>query len=301
MPPTRIGINQFRLDPAVPLGRRGCTVESSQSHESKDGWANGYFAGAVERGDLNRVVELLRKQGEEVCVVIRRLCQDAALRRTDFRKEQQDSISGMLELRALYEGPDGLLNLECPKANWGALLECAVLISLFDLHIQASRDVKVQYPYQHARHDPDGQAYDVLAALDFSRLLWIECKKPFYEVGQNNPLGQVLNKGNVQKFYRRAHFLKPTIAMFLVDTKTSYQSDLRSLFNPDFCNSGCYAEPAAPANQLIARLHGFIYFARVAYRSNYDYLAGLRESISQVLHDARHDWVQLGYSGDPFL
>jgi hypothetical protein len=302
MTQTQLHIRQVRLGPEVPLGRRGCIVESSKTHRNPEGWADSFFAGAISRGGFDPVVQLLRNRGEEVFTVISRIAFGGARRKDAFNANQQVSLARLIELGVVLEEPvSGNFRVEHPRANWGASLECAVLICLEDLQIQAHRDVKVRYPYNGAaKYDPDGQKYDVLAGLDLSRLLWLECKKPRYLDGLSNPLRQVLSTSNVEKFYRRAHYLKPDIAVYLVDTLTDYRVELTSLFTDDFLNSGCYMEPPSTANQLIVRLHGFIYFVRVDYGSTHNYLEALRQSISQVLHDTRHNWLQLSYSGDPF-
>jgi hypothetical protein len=302
MTQTQLHIRQVRLGPEVPLGRRGCIVESSKTHKNPDGWADSFFAGAVARGNLNPVVQLLRSRGEEVFTVIGRIAFGGLHSKSDFNVNQQVTLEQLMDLGIVLEEPaSSKLQVEHPRANWGAGLECAALISLDDLYIQAHRDVKVKYPYGGAaKYDPDGQKYDVLAGLDLSRLLWLECKKPLYSGGQGNPLRQVLSIPNIEKFYRRAHYLKPDIAVYLVDTLSDYRVDLTSVFTDDFIESGCYMETPSTANHLVARLHGFIYFVRVDYGSTHRYMEALRQSISQVLHDTRHDWIQLGYSGDPF-
>ena len=113
-------------------------------------------------------------------------------------------------------------------------------------------------------------------------------------------LGSVVAKDLIGKFYRRAHLLRPTIAVFLVDTTEDYRDKLHALFTDEFRESSCAIEPNEAANQLIARLHGFMNFARVTYKSPKDYVSAIRESLSQVLHDARNDWLFLEYSKDPF-
>ena len=298
---TRIHVRQVRLGPEVPLGRRGCLVESFKTHEAADGWCDTFFAGAVSRHSVGPIIQLLRDRGEEVFTVIKRLNYNKAHQACDFNPSQQASLEELKRMGVVQEDSAiGQLRLEYPKADWGSGLECAALVSLADLHIQAHREVKVKYPYKDAQYDPDGQKYDVLAGLDLSRLLWIECKKPLYLDEGSDALGQVLSKAKVQEFYRRAHYLRPDIAVFLVDTKFDYRSDLRALFTQEFLSSGCFMVPAPPANQLMGRLHGFIYFARVKYRSSREYMDGLRHSISQVLHDARSHWLELSFSGDPF-
>ncbi|MBT3222261.1 MAG: hypothetical protein HN348_24580 [Proteobacteria bacterium] len=63
-------------------------------------------------------------------------------------------------------------------------------------------------------------------------------------------------------------------------------------------DNSSYQRPAPKANHLIARVHGFMYFARVNYKSPRDSYAAIKQALSQVLHDARMDWIQL--DGNPF-
>jgi hypothetical protein len=127
--------------------------------------------------------------------------------------------------------------------------------------------------------------YDILAALDISKLLWIECKKPLY-LSKDNPLGQIISKDNINKFLKRAFFLKPDIAIYLVDTKEDYKEKLRKLFSSEFLTSGNYIEYFEESDNIIARVNGFIYFNRVNFRSNQLFYSGLKNSINQVLYDA---------------
>ena len=299
MAPTRIATRQIRLGPEVPLGRQGCLVESSLSHEAPSGWDDTYFKHAADERQLPHVIDLLRRRGEEVFTVLKSLLHDP---NRSFNASQLETLNELLDLGVVRrDSVNNSVSLTNASGNWGACLECATLIALEDLHIQALREVKVKYPYASpSDYDPDGQKYDILAGLDWSRLLWIECKKPLYLPGCANPLGSVVAKDLIGKFYRRAHLLRPTIAVFLVDTTEDYRDKLHALFTDEFRESSCAIEPNEAANQLIARLHGFMYFARVTYKSPKDYVSAIRESRSQVLHDARNDWLFLEYSKDPF-
>ena len=301
MPPSRIAFRSLQLGPEVPLGRRGCVVESHRSNEDASGWDDGFFAGAFKRERICDLLELLKDRGEEVFTVIKRIAHDKSDSPLIFNEQQQVSVSKLLELGVIEQAPDGKLSLEFPRGEWGALLECATLVSLGELHIQGHRAVKVRYPNRNVPYDRDGQHYDVLAALDISGLLWIECKKPLYLPDNSNLLGQTITKEFVKKFYDRAHFLRPSIAVFLVDTINDYRPELRTIFSERFrTNSGCYQEFDSPGSQLMARLHGFIYFVRIDYGSTGQYMKALRQSISQVLHDARKEWIYFGFEGDPF-
>ena len=301
MAPTRINIRQIRLGPDVPLGRRGCRVESSLSHEDVSGWDDTYFKCAADDGgnQLRQVIDILRSRGEEVFTVLKTILHDPA---RSFNESQRQTLDELVKLGVVrWDFETECMSLTNPTGTWGACLECATLIALEDLHIQALREVTIEYPYPSNRYDPDGQKYDILAGLDWSQLLWIECKKPLYLREGENPLGSVVSKDTVQKFYRRTRYLRPTIAVFLVDTLEDYHEVLQSLFTAEFWeSSGCVCMPVPAAHQIIARLHGFIYFVRVEYQSSRDYVRALRESVSQVLHDARQDWPMIGFSGDPF-
>lgn len=301
MPPTRLNVSQLRLGPEVPLGRRGCLVESSRTIEDQSGWDDTVFGTAFAAGHQSEIIRLFRERGEDIFTVTKRVLNDQPPPfRDNFTNRQLVTVDQMVSLGVLAADPLTNRLALARNADWGTALECAILIALDDLHIQGHRDVKVRYPYRDAPYDPDGQKYDVLAGLDLTHLLWVECKKPLYLPGAANPLGQVLTREYVRKFYKRAHYLKPSVAVYLVDTKEDYSPILKSLFSDKFLDAGCYEEALAPANQLMARLHGFIYFVRVDYRTNSDYIDTLRECISQVLHDSRHNWVEIGFSGDPF-
>lgn len=299
MAPTRIATRQIRLGPEVPLGRQGCLVESSLSHETSSGWHDTYFKHAADERQLPHVIDLLRRRGEEVFTVLKSLVHDP---NRSFNASQLQTLEELLNLGVVRrDSVNNNVSLTHASGNWGASLECATLIALEDLHIQALREVKVKYPYAPpSDYDPDGQKYDVLAGLDWSRLLWIECKKPLYLPGCENRLASIVSKDLIGKFYRRALLLRPTIAVFLVDTLEDYREALHALFTADFLESGCVIEPNQIANQLIARLHGFMYFVRVKYKSFQDYVPAIRESLSQVLHDARNDWIFIEFSGEPF-
>ena len=99
-------------------------------------------------------------------------------------------------------------------------------------------------------------------------------------------MGQIISKANIDKFLRRASFLKPDIAIYLVDTKEDYKEKLRKLFSPEFLTSGNYIEYFEESDNIIARVNGFIYFNRVNFRSNQLFFSGLKNSINQVLYDA---------------
>lgn len=171
-------------------------------------------------------------------------------------------------------------------------------MALEDLFIQSKREAKIKYPFKDLPYDPDGQKYDVLGGMDLSKIIWIECKKPIYLSTSKDPLANIVNREKIEKFYKRALFLHPDIAIYLVDTKNNYLDKLKNdVFADEFFDSGCYFELKSPYCNVLLRLHGFIYFIRLDYTDNKDYFQSLKDSISQVLHDARKNWPGIYTSG----
>ncbi len=99
-------------------------------------------------------------------------------------------------------------------------------------------------------------------------------------------MGQIISKNNIEKFLRRASFLKPEVAIFLVDTKEDYREKLRKLFTPEFLTTGNYIEYFEQSDNIMARINSSIYFCRVNYKSNDLFFTGVKNSINQVLYDA---------------
>ncbi len=299
---TQISISQVRLGPEVPLGRRGCKIEKAKSIEEPSGWNDTYFfEGVNDTQERTKIRSLLKTRGENVFSVLKKV--EFALgpiKIADLPREQQEIATQLINFRVLCEDSCNNLTLPRPKGNFGPEFECVVQMALESLLIQTKRDVKVLYPYPEKPYDPDGQKYDVLGGLDLTKLIWIECKKPLYLVGAVNPLQNVLEPSKIKSFYRRCQLLRPTIAVFLVDTQNDYREFLSNVFSNEFLSSGCFVDTASSSSSLLARIHGFIYFAKVDYKSLDDSFNGIVRSISQILHDSRKEWPEIGFNGDPF-
>jgi hypothetical protein len=229
------------IGPEIALGRRGCTIETCLRPRQADAWVDTHFADAAKR-DHGEVENALKQYGEELLCIIRRVDsageEGLANGRAALRDELHTATDVLLDMGVLFENADHSLHLEC-KAQLGSTFENLVGVAFDDLRIAARREVKVRYPYAHP-YDPDGQRYDIIAALDLSNYAWIECKKPLYGGGPN-PLSSVLCRANLAKFIRRAWWLKPKVAVFLVDTLEDYSSVLEQRFSDQFIHtSQCY-------------------------------------------------------------
>jgi len=284
-----IPIYMIGLGPEVPLGRRGCSIEEAKSIEKPEGWEGTHFYTAIEENYV-KTIKFLKTNGEEISTVLRKIEQN---------KIKEKLLDDLTEMKAISKISDNKYKLSGPIEQLGTLFECYTSLALLDQHIKTKRDVKIKYPYPDNPYDPDGQKYDVLGGLDLTKLIWIECKKPLY-MGGKNPLKNVLSPENIQKYYRRAHFLRPNIAVFLVDTKKNYIDYLRNIFTEEFITSGCYVEYNSSLTNISARLHGFIYFAYINYKDNKDYYKAINRTICQILHDARHDYPYIGFSNNVF-
>ena len=292
----------IRLGPEFPLGRRGCRIESAKTFHDETGWSDTHFAvAAKDQNKRNEVIRLIKESGEEVFTILKRI---RFPNPSNFNPSQLNDLKGTFDslkiLGILIENDVREFSLPGKKEDFGSEFECVVQIALENLLIQAKRDAKVVYPFSDRPYDPDGQKYDVLGGLDLSRLLWIECKKPMYINDTSKPLSNVISESKVKSFYRRCHFLRPSIAIFLVDTKEDYTSLLRSHFSPDFLASGCYVETASKLENVLVRINGFIYFARIQYKKPKEYFEGVKQSISQVLYDSRKEWPETAFNGTPF-
>ena len=126
--------------------------------------------------------------------------------------------------------------------------------------------------------------------------MWIECKKPLYLDGSQDPLGNVLSRGDLRKFYKRAWRLRPEIAVYLVDTKEDYFSRLE----PHLAKGATVVQRhPEELSEIVARLNGFIYFCRVDYTQPKRYFESLQRSVNQVLYDARsRPSVVISHVGD---
>ncbi len=278
---TGITLSQIRLGPSIALGRRGCLLE-----DGKEQYTNKYYDGTpfenhfkslgLFKGDPIR--NFLKERFPDILSV----CRKSHLNQFE---QIQNGDNGLVEKLKEYKILDNDSKLLSNIELFGNLFECIVGYALYESQIQSLRAVKIKYPFPNKPYDPDGQLYDILAALDISKLLWIECKKPLY-LNSENPLGQVISKEKIEKFIKRAFFLKPEIAIYLVDTKEDYKEKLRKLFKPEFLTTGNYIEYFEDSDNIIARLNGFIYFNRVNFKSNKLFFDGLKNSVNQVLYDA---------------
>jgi len=292
----------IRLGPEFPLGRRGCKIESAKSFWDEDGWSDTHFAiPAKEQAKRNEIIRLFKKSGEEIFTILKRIrFPDSTGFNPSQIKGMENTYNALKSLGVIVDNGKGDLVIPNSKTDFGGEFECIVQMALEDLLIQAKRDTKILYPFSDKPYDPDGQKYDVLGGLDLSRLVWFECKKPMYINNSSSPLANVLSLAKCQSFLRRCHFLRPTIAVFLVDTIDDYSSVIRGHFSPDFLSSGCYVETISKLESVLARVNGFIYFARIQYKTPKEYFEGVKQSISQVLYDARKGWPETSFNGNQF-
>jgi hypothetical protein len=281
---SKLNLKQIRIDPSLALGRRGCICESGKTQFSLE-----YFQGTPFDEYLNTIEDdtLTSKKSEVVRLVQTRfqdivsICRKSSKKEINIESLDKELLNKLVEFKILDKDYNLLKKIE----SFGNLLECIVCYSLESCGIQSMREVKVKYPFTSNPYDPDGQLYDVIGALDISKLIWIECKKPLY-LNNDKPLGQVISKDNIEKFIRRANLLKPDIAIYLVDTKEDYSQNLRNIFNPQFLSRGNYIDSFQGYENIIARLDGFMYFNRICYKSNSLFYDGLQNSVYQVLHDS---------------
>lgn len=294
---SKISIRQIRLDPEVPLSRRGCEVEEFINVEKSEFWEDTIFKDVPK--DNYYFLQFIKEYGQEIFNVIKKIKQGE----NNFTSTHNEVLVKLQEYKIVEKTLESNYSLLKSIDNFGSEFECFTSLILTELSIQNQREVKVKYPYKKPNdYDPDGQKYDILAGLDLTKLLWIECKKPFYSKDTVNPLQNIISKNNIKNFYNRSHLLHPDIAVYLVDTKEDYQKNLREIFTDQFLfDSGCYySSPNSLSDTIIARLHGFIYFSRVNYTNGKDYYKGLKQSICQVLHDSSKGYIEIGYSGKVF-
>lgn len=286
----RISLHQINIGPRTVLGRRGCKLESGKSP-----YTNEYYQGTPFE-EYFKTLNLfkwhpIRKFFIENFPDILSACRKCYL---GHYKELKVIDKVMIEKLQEFKIIDECNKLLCDIEKFGSLFECIVGYALHDCQIQSIREAKIKYPFPEKSYDPDGQLYDILAALDISKLMWIECKKPLY-LSKEKPLGQVISKDNIAKFIKRANFLKPDIAIYLVDTKEDYKDEIIKLIDTNYLTSGNYIDYFEDSDNIIARLNNFIYFNRVNYKSNNLFFEGIKNSINQVLYDAQH---VSGFSGN---
>ncbi len=279
--PNKFSIRQLKIDLKVALGRRGCSLESGMNlylNNYYDDTPLENYMKSDNKIDSYSIREFITEKFQNISSI----CRKSHLNKY---QEIKESDKGLVQQLINFKILDNDLKLLPNIQSFGNLFECIAGFALEDNNIQNLREVKIRYPFPNKPYDPDGQLYDILGALDISKLLWIECKKPLY-LNEKNPLGQVVSSENIGKFIRRASFLKPDIAIYLVDTKEDYKGQLASLFKPEFLTTGNFIDYFEESDNIIARLNGFIYFNRVNYKSNNLFYNGLKNSINQVLYDA---------------
>lgn len=275
-----INLSQL-IGPSTVLKRQGCFLENGLQPYTKDFYNGTPFEKYSKLIDIFKwhpVRDFLKENFADILSI----CRKSHLNKFEELKNDNDIIIDKLKE---YQILDKDLKLLSKIESFGNLFECLVGYALHSIQIKNFREAKIKYPFPNKPYDPDGQLYDILGAIDISKLLWIECKKPLY-LNEENPLGQVISKENIEKFIKRAYFLKPEIAIYLVDTKENYEKELRSLFKSEFLTTGNYVEYFEDSDNIIARLNGFIYFNRVNYNSNKHFFNGIKNSINQVLYDA---------------
>lgn len=276
-----VRLNQINIGPNIALGRRGCLLE-----DGKRPYTNEYYEGtpfephfkSLDLFKWHDIRDFIKTNFPDIVSVCRKIYLE---QHESFDDKDGGIIKILKESKIVSEDLKLIPNIE----SFGNLFECLVGYALYDNQIQLYRESKIKYPFPHKPYDPDGQRYDILAALDLTKLMWIECKKPLY-LSNDNPLGNVISKDNIEKFIRRAYFLKPDIAIYLVDTKDDYKEKLKALLKSEFLTTGNYVEHFDDSNSIVARLNGFIYFSRVCAKSNKLFYSALKDSINQVLYDA---------------
>lgn len=237
---TRINSDQIRLDPSSPLIRRGCEIVSSLNIDDVEYWRDTLLSPPDSSlQTLNKIRSLLPLYGENIFCILRKLCGPSGSPKQEFvdislNINLQNTFNALLSLGLIEKSNEKyrLINL---KGSIGNTYECYVHEALEDLGLQTLREVKIKYPFKaQKKFDPDGQKYDLLSGIDLTRLLWIECKKPNYSNQAANPLGNIISKDLIKKFYNRSWLLQPDIAIFLVDTKENYIDLLKNIFGEAF-------------------------------------------------------------------
>lgn len=275
-----INLSQL-IGPSTVLKRQGCLLEEGLLPYTEDFYKGTPFEKYPKLMDLRKRHQVLAFLKENFPDILS-ICRKSHLNKFEELKNDNEEIITRLKEYSIL---DNDLKLLTSIESFGNLFECMVGYALHGIQIKNFREAKIKYPFPNKPYDPDGQLYDILGAIDISKLLWIECKKPLY-LNEEKPLGQVISKENIEKFIKRAYFLKPEIAIYLVDTKENYKEELRSLFESEFLTTGNYIDYFEDSDNIIARLNGFIYFNRVNYNSNKLFFNGLKNSINQVLYDA---------------
>lgn len=276
----KLNLRQIDIGPSVALGRRGCVLESGKQPFTDEYYDGTPFEKIYKENNIRNwgpYRDFIKEKFPDILSVCRKSYAN------DLDKGLKPDIVN--KLKECYILDDNLSVAQADLNSFGNLFECIVGYALHECHFQPIREAKIKYPFSGQPYDPDGQLYDILAALDISKLLWIECKKPLY-INENNPIGQVLSKENIEKFIRRALFLKPDIAIYLVDTKEMYRDTLRQLFHPSFLQTGSYVDYFDNSENIIARINGFMYFCRVNFKSNNLFFSEVKKTINQVLYDS---------------
>ncbi len=281
-----IQLNQIDIGPRVVLERRGCVLEEAIELDSRNYFKKTPLSKEQRHSSTWDIGDVLKEKFPEIVS----LCRKSHLgKQFEINEANRDLVKTLQEWGILAN--DLSLNIE--MESFGSLFECIVGLALHSSGIQHVREGKIRYPFPQKPYDPDGHLYDILGAIDISKLIWIECKKPLY-LKDNNPLGQVVSKKSIHKFLRRSHLLKPDIAVYLVDTKEHYGHELKKLFNTNFLSTGKYVDHFEHSNNIIARISDFIYFTRVDYSSNNQFYQGVKDSVNQTLYDATR--IQGGHS-----
>lgn len=276
-----ININQLRLGPEIPLLRRGCEIETSIGLTNLFAGTHFDKAQKVKSINKNELIGFILKKYPDYTSVLRNI----------YTKKTGQLDELIVNRLKEYNIITGELNVNTQLSKLGNLFECLVVYALHDLKIQSEREVKLIYPYDHKKYDPDGQKYDVIGSLDLTKFIWIECKKPLYI--NSSKLNNILDKRNISQFIKRAHLLRPTVAVLLVDTKEDYRDYLELLCLKGVIQNNLLTIFKDESSQIMGRYNGFIYFNRVDYGDNQTFIHKLKQSIKQCLFDARQDHLVL--------
>ncbi|PKL41670.1 MAG: hypothetical protein CVV41_18125 [Candidatus Riflebacteria bacterium HGW-Riflebacteria-1] len=298
--PTQPHFVDINMGPEIPLGRRGCRILSSKSPNVPNGWDDTFFSSFVRTPkEAYQAQKILKDFGELCFSLLKKLrYSDESIYEENLDSTLLPVLAELMKIGVVSKnGKTNELKLKARQCELGPLFECAVSMALLERYIHSKREVQIEYPYSDKRKDSDGQPYDVIGALDVSNIVWIEAKKPLYLERTEQPLANVLSKEKIKRFFSRAMWLKPKIAIFLVDTDSDYFELLEKAFVPKFTIDNHLQKCDPIANHIVARIYGFMYFLRVKKKSQNGHFHALVESISQALHDNRFDnvFVTPGY------
>jgi hypothetical protein len=298
-----------QIGPEQPLARKGLTVRDQLVLGDHKCLRDTFLIPHLENPDLSpkNAIDLLCERGDEFFFILNQLVSKSgnALRKPrplKLKKIHQKTFDEMKKQGIIIGDESGAV-ISNKKGSIGHTFEYLVLRAVEACNIGATREVKVEYPFKSGvpKFDPDGAKYDILAGVDLTRLMWIECKKPMYYENSSDNLRNVVSREPLEIFWRRARRLRPEIAVFLVDTKDDYTDRLQQIFTQHFLTRGYFVNDRfEELDQIVACLCGFMYLCRNNHRSARDSYKGLKRTIKQVLFDSRIHRPVSTYDKSPF-